>query len=367
MKCAIGRSLVISPLIVLFISGCVFFASDNANQTEIAKSQIAQITNTQVYTVIPAPTVTKVVSVTITATAGNVITTPTSSPSSFSFVTLSDAQDNGVNLPATADQALALNPNFGIFIGDLESEGVTQIRMDESTTAFGSLYPKLFIVRGNHDDLIPGSAHLWESYFTSAKRPLPEGITNYAAVDTTSNYLNYSFDYGNSRFIGLDVPWGAEVLTTSELNFLDARLTDAESNGLVHAFLFFHVPPYCTEGNHCACTAKSDSSCTPSALIAIINQHPIVDAVFSGHEHLLAWTHMDNTRVSDLTHPYEQFLTAPSGANTYNDVLYPDRVDHIELQDEQAFGYVTVNGSSFTVNFYRVGTLVPVWTKTFTK
>ena len=50
MKCAIVRFLVISSLIVLFISGCSFFASDNANQTAIAKTQIAQITNTRVNT-----------------------------------------------------------------------------------------------------------------------------------------------------------------------------------------------------------------------------------------------------------------------------------------------------------------------------
>lgn len=367
MKCTVVRSLVISSIILLFISGCSTFTSDHAVQTSIAETQITQINNTSVNTVAPASINTAVATVTAKAPAINILITPTSSPTSFSFVMLSDAQDNGVKLPDTANQASDLNPNFGIFCGDLESEGVTQELMDVEINALSSLYPKMFFVRGNHDDLIPGSAQLWQSYFTTANRSLPAGVINYSALNSTSSYLNFSFDYGNSRFIGLDVPWGADMLTKSELNFLDERLTDAESNGLIHAFLFFHVPPYCTESNHCACSAKNDYSCTPSAIIAVINKHPIVDAIFSGHEHLLAWTHMDNTRVPELTHSYEQFLTAPSGANTYNEVLYPDRVDYIDMQDGQAFGYVTVNGNSFTVYFYRVGTTEPVWTKTFTE
>ena len=62
---------------------------------------------------------------------------------SFSFVTLSDAQDGSSVLPATANQASALNPDFGIFIGDLEDVGVTQTMMDEETSALGSLLPKM--------------------------------------------------------------------------------------------------------------------------------------------------------------------------------------------------------------------------------
>ena len=285
----------------------------------------------------------------------------------FSFVTLSDAQDDGANLPATANQALALNPNFGIFIGDLEDDGVTNTMMNVETSALGSLYPKMLFVRGNHDDHQPGSAGLWQNYFVTANRPLPAGVTNLTLLDSNSAYLNYSFDYGNSRFIGLDVPGDADLLTTSQLNFLDVRLTNAENIGLIHAFIFFHGPPYCTESTHCNCTAKSDSSCTPSAFISVINKHPIVDATFDGHEHLLAWTHMDNSRVANLTHPYEQFLTSPSGTGNYNQYVFPNRVDYANLQNAMAFGSVTVNGASFTVNFYRVGTTTPVWSKTFSQ
>jgi hypothetical protein len=296
---------------------------------------------------------------------GAILSTPT--PPSFSFVTLSDAQDNGAVLPATADQAFALNPNFGIFSGDLESSGVNQQMMDEEMTALGSLSSRMFFVRGNHDNEEPDSAQSWERYFTHANRPLPAGVSNYVALDSNSTYLTYSFDYGNSRFIGLDVPGNADLITNAELDFLDVRLADAESIGLVHAFIFFHGPPYCTERSHCECTVRDDASCTPSKFIKIVNKHHIVDATFDGHEHLLAWTHMDSTRVPNLTHRYEQFLTAPSGTAPIQDHLYMDRMDYVNLQNAMAFGLVTVNGNNFTVNFYRVGTIEPVWTKTFTR
>ncbi len=60
-------------------------------------------------------------------------------------------------------------------------------------------------------------------------------------------------------------------------------------------------------------------SLTPPALMNVINNHPIVSATFHGHEHVMTWTHMDNTRVSDLTRSYEEFVTSPAGASSYTE------------------------------------------------
>ena len=102
----------------------------------------------------------------------------------------------------------------------------------------------------------------------------------------------------------------------------------------------------------------------------VINNHPIVSATFHGHEHVLTWTHMDNTRVSDLTRSYEEFVTSPAGASSYTSDVYPARVDYVYpdmAPDDQAFATVSVNGLSFTVNFYEVGITQPVWSHTFSK
>jgi len=40
---------------------------------------------------------------------------------------------------------------------------------------------------------------------------------------------------------------------------------------------------------------------------------------------------------------------------------------YLDMGNSQAFAAITVNGNSFTVNFYKVGVTAPVWSKTFTK
>ncbi len=60
----------------------------------------------------------------------------------------------------------------------------------------------------------------------------PAYVTNKVALNSSSDNLVYSFDYGNSIFIGLDVPGDIDNLTTDQMDFLDARLTYAESAGI---------------------------------------------------------------------------------------------------------------------------------------
>jgi hypothetical protein len=291
----------------------------------------------------------------------------------FSFVSMGDGQAQAANFTTTVNQIATLHPELVIFNGDLEDNGVTSTEMNPMVAAIKNegLFNQTFLVRGNHDDEISGSAALWESYFETSpniKVPLA-GVTNYVPLNPSSYYLNYSFIYGNAMFIGLDVPGDVDLLTSEQLAFLDARLTYAESWGLVHAFIYFHGPLYCVESLHCACSLRTDGSCTPAVLVSILNKHPIVSATFHGHEHILGWVHMDNTRVAGLTGSFEEFITSPSGGETYNSYLYPARMDYtyMDMGESQAFAAISVNGTSFTVNFYEVGSSTPVWTKTFTK
>jgi hypothetical protein len=288
--------------------------------------------------------------------------------SAFRFVSWGDGQFQPSELGVTANQAASLHPAFTIWNGDLEQDGVTTTEMNGMVTAMGSLYGRTFLIRGNHDDHVSGSSTLWENYFTTASRPLPAGVTNYAGLNSSSTYLTYSFDYGNSRFIGVDVPGDADLLTNAEATFIDGRLTDAEAKGLTHAFIFFHGPEYCI-ANHCTCSAAKDGSCTPGNIVNLLNKHPIVSATFHGHEHVLGWVHMDSTRVAGLTRSYEEFFTSPAGGSTNNPDIFPARVNYYysNMGSSQGFGAVDVNGSSFTIRLYKDRVASPVFSKTFTK
>ncbi len=297
----------------------------------------------------------------------------TAGPTAFTFASMADGHAEAAYFATTVNQIATLNPALVIFNGDLEDSGVVASQMDPMVNALKSanLFNRSFMVRGNADNFVSGSAGLWETYFSTAPniKTLPTYVRNYVALNSNSDYLVYSFEYGNSMFIGLDVPGDIDLMTPEQLTFLDARLTYAENQGLTHAFIFFHGPEYCVESVHCGCVTRTDGVCTPPALITIINNHPVVTATFHGHEHVLSWTHMDATRISGLTRGYEQFITSPSGGTTYSSYLYPERVDYAYTDMENSLGFATVsvNGAAFTFKIYKVGTSQPVWTHTFTK
>jgi hypothetical protein len=294
----------------------------------------------------------------------------------FRFVSWGDAQDNGSNLPITSRQAATLNPNLTIFNGDFEADGTTTAGLNTMVNAMNGIstgyptsngmYSKSFLVRGNHDTHV-GTAANWSSYMNNAGKVSALGIRNYTELNED---LTYSYDYDNVRFIALDYPG----YSTAQITWLDSRLLDVKNNHpeINHVFVYTHVPFYCVDG-HCSCTSANDSGCTVSGqlnLIAVINKYQVVSAVFHGHEHILSWTHIDSSRVTipgGITYGFESFLTSPSGTSDYNSMIKTYRVDDYSTQRARAFAAIDVNGLDFTVNFYRVGTTTPVWTRTFRK
>jgi pectate lyase len=323
-------------------------------------------------TVTQTPTFTPIPTIPLTPTNTS-IPSPTSPPNplSYRFGSISDAHVETINFNNTVTQLLTSNPNFILFNGDLENDGVNNSEMDPIIGVLEnkSVLSKTFSVRGNHDDHVSGSATLWENYFENklgSPRVLPSGATNYVSLNSMSDTLTYSFDYGNSIFIGLDSNQYADPPTNAQLTFLDTQLTNAENRGLTHAFIFTHPPEYCVESTHCSCQTKT--GCGPStSFINIINKHPIVSATIHGHEHILAWTHMDSTRVPQLTHPYEEFFTSSSG-NPYSFTPYPSRMDYYNFSASQtAYAVFDVQKENFTVNYYHTGTSTPLKTLTFSK
>ena len=94
----------------------------------------------------------------------------TARPVVFKFVSMGDAQGEVANFSATVNQIATLNPALVIFNGDLEDQGFVSTEMNPMVSALktANLFNNTFLVRGNHDDGIDGSAALWETYFETA-------------------------------------------------------------------------------------------------------------------------------------------------------------------------------------------------------
>jgi hypothetical protein len=130
-------------------------------------------------------------------------------------------------LAVLSTQAQTYNPNFTIYTGDLEDNGFTTTGMDTWKTALNGnnsngMYSRTFAVRGNHDDSINGSITGWAGYFNFQATAQQIGATNYTAMDPQ---LTYSFDYGNSHFVGIDVPGDSSLITSAKITWLDNDLT----------------------------------------------------------------------------------------------------------------------------------------------
>lgn len=287
---------------------------------------------------------------------------PTPSPSVFRFVVWADTRGGNTTLAALSTQALTLNPAFTLYAGDGESQGFTIAGTNRFLSAIdgdarNGVSAKTFFVRGNHDALDTSG---WQQHYELEAVAGAVGATHYTAFTAD---LTYSFDYQNSHFVGIDVPGDADIITPAQISWLDSDLATAEVRGLTHAFLFFHGPIYCIESLHCGFSEKSGSS-TPEALIEVLNKHELVSASFHGHEHVLAHTHMDMTRLPSLTHDFEQIVAGTAGAPSYACDL-PLRTEWCDSVN--GFATVEVSGRTVRVNFYQQGISTPVKTVDFSK
>lgn len=277
----------------------------------------------------------------------------------FTFVAWGDTKNGTSHLANLSKQAAALNPKLTLFSGDECDSGFTTTCIATWKNALNgnvnnNMFTKTFAVRGNHDS---SNVAGWQSYFNFSGTATAVGAKNFTAQSTD---LTYSFDYNNSHFVGIDVPGDSTILNNNPtvLAWLNTDLTNAENRGLTHSFIFMHGPIY-PVGEHC-CSVYSPN------ITAVLNGHRSVSAVFNGHEHLFAYDHMTATRMSNITHPFEQFIIGNAGADSSNNCTsHPSRWDY--CAPGYNFGLVSINGKSFTVKYYAENNPNVVKSWTFTK
>ena len=287
----------------------------------------------------------------------------------FSFIAWGDSRgaSKGVNTPVLSglsNLAIAFDPKFTLFAGDLctrfdrkctSSDLIGCMYAINGDGSNNGMFDRTFVTRGNHDVGNKKTSAAWQAYFDFA------GVaTDIAAINFTAMTENetYSFDYGNSHFVSVDVPDDVNVITPSEISWLDTDLTTAEGRGVIHTFIFWHGPFYCVDG-HCSYTTTLGSD-APAALVTVFNNHSSIAATFHGHEHVNAHTHLDSTRITGLTHQFEQFVTGEAGAPPY-DCSKTSRFDYCTTTP--GFVTVEVNGDAVTVSQYlQDGSTPQTWT-----
>jgi len=215
-----------------------------------------------------------------------------------------------------------------------------------------NLLTKTVPIRGNHDGGRDNA--YWQSTFDISSIVTSFGGTRYSYRQGQDS-IDFSFDYGNSHFVGLAVidDVSSSRPSSAQLSWLDADLTAAETTGCggtgcALTFIQWHAPVYCIslEGGHC-----SPPPVPPAQWTTITNSHPSIVAIFHGHEHVLAYAHIDSSKISGVNtnREYEEFIMGGAGAPPYSCDPRADWCDN-----KYGFATVYILGSFVIVQVYDI-------------
>lgn len=348
------------------------------------------------------------------------------SKDAFKFGLIADTQwsikDDGENPASVAvdiinainDQFIKHEVSFAIALGDLTDDGGDETFTETSSKtgetysysyedAYGiraryaqALYNKgigFFPFRGNHD-AGPYAAAGFLKFFPQtidgvnnvesaqkaayeAKNPDEDYLpaierTNTSTFSLGENFsspdvdalkgLSYSFDYGNARFMMIDIYDSTEPISVSELlsqlTWVNDKLSNKDANS--HAFMFCH-PGFIQESNKTSLFGNpEDGTYYPAASAAYI-QYMVDNNVkyqISGHDHMhdrsyIYTDDVNTTRICQLVgaSASSKFYTPSkrTAAQTF-DNIYKKRIS----QELYQIGYyiVTVDGPHVTFDYY---------------
>jgi len=206
---------------------------------------------------------------------------------------------NAANIAAIESEAALANGTFSfIVIGDNRSgdaifSQLVQQMNDYAAAQSGAHKPRFVLHTG---DIVPsGALSEWDNY-AQLRAPLElpmvyvPGNHEMDSADGAANYQglvgvgNWSFDFGSSRFIGLDDSSGS--FSAESVAFLRQQLG---LGGIVqappqHAFVLFHMP--LAVGRWIVHSVKPDSEGGRGGEVTAAITQGGVAAVFLGHLHL---------------------------------------------------------------------------------
>jgi hypothetical protein len=179
----------------------------------------------------------------------------------FRFFAFGDNRSDSASHQSVVNRMLAQSPmaSLAVNVGDLTYDGSTPVfttffNVEKDLMSKLPLYPAI----GNHDASNIGN---WQKYFA-----LP------------NNERWYSFRYGNSAFISLDV-YSTYTSGSAQYNWLVSELQADSADPMVkHIFVFFHDPPYTTNTGH------SSNTTVRTHLCPLFERFHVAIA-FQGHNH----------------------------------------------------------------------------------
>ena len=234
--------------------------------------------------------------------------------SAFTFVVFGDTRTQHQVHQAVVDGIVAREPDFVLHTGDLVDNGWdidqwnTFFEIERELMGHAPLFPAL----GNHESNSP-------RYYEYFHLPGNEGW--------------YTFDYGNARFVCLQVDGFADFKSGSEQYvWLEERLA---ANTQPWLFVYFHVPPYGSVPPHSAAYAKVEDNARQT-LPPLFERYG-VDVVFNGHKHSYERNEVNGVTYvvtagggAQLYWPQEQEPTQAAFARAYHFVLVEIEGEHLK-------------------------------------
>lgn len=198
----------------------------------------------------------------------------------FSFVVLGDTRSFYQRALNVLSQAAKESPAFMLSNGDIVRRGLVEEYLSHHLKLVEEIAPIPFIpIPGNHE---------------------AGPNKDFAAFKSIYGDVQFSFDYGNSRFIGIN-NGDFNKLGDDDLAFIESELAKPDVD---HRFVIFHVPPEFLE-SAVESEGSRGFSWNADAFHRLMVKYK-VDHVFAGHVHGFATEKIDGVQYT---------ITGGGGAN----------------------------------------------------
>jgi hypothetical protein len=301
-------------VVLLLLSGCEYSLSDFFATATPSPTQPPTVTMTMTESPTPLPSRTPTITLTPTITITPIFTyTPTPSQAdTFDFVVIGDTNeyvgpgiyDTPQYFRGACEMIANLNPGqFLISVGDTEPEVATQWTISQYLGPDTIWFPLV----GNHD--LPSPYLDWlRSFNPDNNGSLPPNIVDQGPPDCEET--TYSFDYGNSHFVLINVYCDTESDRRTDGAIVDALYNwladDLSKTDKEHIFVFGHEPAFPMPDEDKGIVRHLQDSLdkypvTRDRFWALLKEKNVV-AYFDGHTHSYSVNDMDGVFQVDVGH-----------------------------------------------------------------